>query len=263
MKIQNYTYTFCQNSTKQSFTSNYRNVKTLAGDQLYMNNTWYFRADILWGKLVDFLADKYKNVDKVNVYNYACSEGAEPFSFAMMLMEKLGEGAKKFFPIMASDIDKKILKNPKRGKVTISESDIKGFERNIGDNYKKYLDFKNNKFRHSYFLNADVRNGHIKSILKDKVIFEQKDIITDITNIKPDNSVILCRNFWQYLDEDLQSELPCKIYTHLGENSICIVGDFDSYKTYEDFKMAGFQTNRKIRLDDNRFSNDAPRWFTK
>ena len=88
------------------FTSNKRERGIKEDGTLNRNTTSFFRNDLIWGDFADLLIDKYKNENKVNVYCYACSDGSEPYSVAMLLISRLGlEGAKKFFPIIAVDKD--------------------------------------------------------------------------------------------------------------------------------------------------------------
>lgn len=180
------------------------------------------------------LIKKYKNAEKVNIYCYACSEGAEPFSLAMLLLKTLKDQGikdiqkefKKFFPIIASDIDEEILKNPKQGIIKLSRSDIKRIETILGKDYSDFIEFDNN-FQYSDFHKEWVCNGKIKPILKDKVIFKTADIRSDILNIKGNNNVILCRNFWTHLLKTDQQELAKNLFKNIGENSMCIIGEHD------------------------------------
>lgn len=187
--------------------------------------------DLDWHKLANILVEKYKNTNKVNIYCYACSEGAEPLSLAMLLIEKLGkEEAQKFFPIIASDIDEEIFKNAQNGIIKLSKWDIDNIKRILGDNYSKYIEFDNN-FKKDPNLNDEVCTGRIKSILDGTVIFNGNvDIRKSITNIEKNNSVVLCRNFWPYIPEKDQSQLAKDLFEQLGENSMCVIGSYDIRK---------------------------------
>lgn len=214
--------------SKPAFTSNARQVLDASGQLLYRNNTAFFREDLKWGKFVDTLNERYKDVDKVHIYNYACSEGAEPFSLAMLLIEKLGkEGAKKFFPIIASDIDAEVLKNPKQGIIKLSKEDIEYIKEELKNNASKYIEY-DNVFQDDPKFREKLCNGRIKPILKDTVIFKNLNIMDDLANIEKDNSIVMCRNFWPYLNSyENQLKLAQTLSEKLGENSMCVIGDFD------------------------------------
>lgn len=247
MKVQSSAQIYNRSLYNPYFTSNNRHVYNSASkvfqDLVYRNNSEFFRDDLKWDVLGDTLIDKYAKFDKANLSCYACSEGAEPFSIAMILIEKMGkDAAKKFFPILASDIDPKILENPKAGIIKLSQNDIENIKKFMGDSYSKYIEF-DNIFKFDPELSEIVCSGKIKPILKDTVVFKQADIREEIPNIeKKDNSVMLCRNFWPYLkDYNTQRQLIKGIYDKLGDNSLCIIGsDFDGYDTAIAFREVGF-----------------------
>lgn len=209
------------------FKSNNRTV-TSNGKFLYKNASGFFRQDLNWNNLVEHLSEKYKQYNKVTIYCYACSEGAEPFSMAMLLIEKLGkEKAQKFFPIIASDIDSKILENPKKGILKLSAADIKNMDKFLGNNHKKYVEYteRDYMFKHDSELEDEVCEGRIKPILENKVIFKNADILKDIDNINTNNNIIMCRNMWGYIGEKAEWDmLAKKIANKTDNNSLCIVG---------------------------------------
>lgn len=225
MKIQSQ-LTYNYQPTK-SFGSNARVVKDSAKKIVYRNHTWFFRRDLSWNKFCDMLIERYKDVDKVNVYDYACSEGAEPFSLAMMLIKKLGDKAQKFFPIMASDIDPVILKNPKNGIIRPSVDDMENIRDYVEDDYLKFFKI-DQPLKRDAELNSKLYAGYIEPVLKKAVKFEEKDITKDILNVKKDNSVIICRNLWPYLSEESREELSKNIAKQIGNNSICLIGRYDT-----------------------------------
>lgn len=206
------------------------------------NTTYFFRDDINWERFGDFLIKRYKDVKKVQVYDYACSEGAEPFSIAMILIKKLGyHAAKKFFPIMASDIDKQILIAPKKGIIRPSRKDLVSIDRNMGLMSSEFMkvDFI---FSADTSLHDDVCQGEVSPSLRKCVQFRWKNLLKDIDKIKKENSVVLCRNVWAYLSEDNKKYLAEKLCKHLGDNSVLIIGDFDKWKNIDKF----FPDNRFI-----------------
>lgn len=221
-KINNSIYT-------PHFTSNLRNVYDETGKFLYKTSSSFFRPDLEWNKLTDMLIRKYKDANKVNIHCTGCSEGAEPFSLAMLLIEKLGEqGAQKFFPIKASDINAQILENPKKGVIHLSEQDIRYIKDILGENYSRYIEFSK-KAHYSKEDNTWLYRGKIKPILNGKVIFSNRSISSELKYIEKGNNVLICRNFWSYYPENEQSKLAKDIFDKLDENSVCIIGEDDDY----------------------------------
>ena len=139
MQVNNYPIIYDKPNSKPAFTSNEIFVKE-AG-KFYQTSTSFFRKDMKWEKLVNRLAEKYHNVKSVNTQCWGCSDGSEPFTLAMMMIEKMGENAKKFFPIKAFDIDGNALKMAKSGEVKLTREDVKRIKATLGENYKKYIEF--------------------------------------------------------------------------------------------------------------------------
>lgn len=257
MKIQNSSYSL-ETKNKIAFSANIRKVANkITRSTLYKNNSWYFRSDLNWNKLIEKLDEKYSKVDKVNVYCFACSEGAEPFSLAMMLIEKLGfEKAQKFFPIIASDIDTEILIEPKKGIINVSEGDLENIKENIGNNYLKYMNLEDDcNFSHKLY--QDVYKGEISSVIRNAVIFKNYDMKSRIFDVPKRNSVVMCRNFWPYLEKPFQDNNKAQLKlldnacNKLGDNSLIIIGEYDNYSIGNKLIERGF------------YKSDVPWMYTK
>ena len=78
---------------------------TIGQKPKHMNNTSFFRLYKIWEPTVKYLEERFKDVEKVNIYNLACSDGSEPLSLAMLIKSKFPYLAKKFLPIKAFDYD--------------------------------------------------------------------------------------------------------------------------------------------------------------
>lgn len=236
-----------------SFSSCCRDVVDCAGKLVHRNDTSFFRQDIKdWDKFVDYFERKFKDAEKVNIYSLACSAGDEPYSLAIKLIEKLGEEkAKKYFPIIASDYDEKIIRMANDGYLPILDEDI------------DVLNFHTNGKISKYFTLADSLPGYIKDmdlffdgllkvkpVLRDKVNFSVADATEKCKIINNDNAIILARNFWPYLQgEDKRIKLASDLYKNLGKNSAVVVGNFDdSYGSYASKKLqdTGFVCNPEI-----------------
>lgn len=212
-----------------SFMGNSRKVKDALGELKYRNNSAFFRPDLRCNRLADKLIEKYHDVDKVQIYNYACSEGAEPYSLAMILIKKLGkEKSKKFFPIIASDIDEEILENPKQGIVKVSPFEFLMSRLSVGKKFKEFV-IPISNFKYDPKFRNVLKTANVSSELKDSVIFKQADILKDIDNIEEENSVVLCRNFFPYLSDENKNILAQKLSEKLGKNSMCVIGTYDTF----------------------------------
>lgn len=189
------------------------------GQILCSNTTDFFRDDIYWGWLARNLNTLFPKDKKVNVYNFACSDGSEAYTLAISLIEKLGEKeAQRFFPIKATDIDPYIIEEAKSGRVFAEEYDIEKLKEETGNNIEKYFTMK--KVENGYILEA-------KDILKNNIEFSRGDFLSGLDNIEKENNLILCRNFWAYLGEDEIIKCTKKLHKKLDESSIILIGHYD------------------------------------
>lgn len=233
---------------------NFASTKRIVNDENghCENFTTFFRDDINWNTFAETLNEKYKNEDKVNVYCYACSDGSEPYTLAMLLISKLGEEAKKFFPIIAKDKDDFFLEKAKKGEVEIDLTDIKAIEKYTKKKASDFFDIEADL--------SDKKNAKFvtkfKNNIKNKIIFEQGNILDDIDALEKENSIILFRNAWLYLSDGEQHRLARKLKENLGKNSINIIGDYDFKNSDVLEKMQ--KNELKLKMNGNFFYYDNP-----
>lgn len=203
------------------FKGNNRTIYSKDGALLYKTVTYFFREDLCWNDLVRLIAYKYKSSPKVNIINHACSNGQEPYSLAVKLIQTLGEEAEKFFPIQAKDIDFENIESAKIGRMGIKLNDMY----RINGATSGQLD----TFFH-YGRANNPQNDMVlipKPNIKDKVSFTQSNIFDDIDKIPSQDTVLLCRNFWPYLDASKRILLAQKLAEKLDKTSLIVVGGFD------------------------------------
>lgn len=204
------------------------------------NRTAFFRSDLPWDSLTMFLSSQMP-YGKVNVYNFACSDGSEAYSLVLSLIEKLGEDeAQKFFPIIASDVDEEIVKEANKGelKATIQEvkriSEMISHPRKITD-YFDVMKLDDDK-DFDFVL-------HPKEKLSQHVFFVHQDIEDGLDFVSKSNSLILARNFWRYLPADKLASTSLKLRKNLDSSSRIMIGDFDRM----DKKLPYFLNNLGIK----------------
>ena len=240
-------------SYNPAFSSCHRDVSDKTGKVLYRNNTSMFRSDIKnWDKFVDYLEKKFKDADRVNIYCLASSAGDEPYSLAIKLIERLGEEkAQKYFPIHASDCDKKIINLAKCGYLPIFDEDIDKIYCHTNGNIDKYFDiaYKRPKFIDDMDISYDTLM-QVKPYLKDKVVFSVADATKKCKTIRPENTIVLARNFWPYLkNEETRIKFANDLFKNTGKNSIIVVGEFDDSTgsgAAKNLYDAGFYCNPEI-----------------
>ncbi len=237
-----------------SFSAIGRNVCNSAGKLLYRNDTSLFRYDLGdWDKFTEYLMNKFKNTDKVNFYILSSSAGDEGYSVIMKLLQKYGEdGAKKFFPIIASDIDKKIVNMANKGFLPMFDIEEKLINKQTGGKFGEYFE-KTEKipdFIKDMNIEFDFLTK-VKPVLRDKIQFHKADATKECLRLKPDNSLVMARNFWPYLkDESIRIKFANDLFKTLKNNSAVVLGCFDDRSgafASKNLQDAGFIFNPEIQ----------------
>lgn len=228
MQIQNIqTISYCNQSKVPSFKSWTREVLHKNSDPCgffklvkHRNDTWLFRECLDWKRFGKFIAEKYKDLPKVNVYNYACSNGSEAYTFLMEMLSSHGyDTAMKFTPIYAKDYDPKAIDYAKSGIIRIEEGE-KGSVNSATDNRFALFFKPNEEFGDEIY--------EPRHYLSSNVIFSQADILEDYRTMPRNNTIVLARNFWPYLKYNDRIELAKNLYNHLGDNCTLVIGSFDN-----------------------------------
>lgn len=66
------------------------------------NITQYCRNDINWREFGKYLKERFPDISNVDIYDFGCSTGEEPYTLALLLQKVYGNSD---FKIQASDID--------------------------------------------------------------------------------------------------------------------------------------------------------------
>lgn len=183
-----------------------------------------FREDLDWKKLGEFLETRFAKCDKVNTYVYGCSDGSEAYSLSILLQNKFGKDAEKFFPIIAKDIDEeKISENIRRQKEGCAKAELGYYQMRHRleleeDEAKKYI-------KHAI---GGVSNDLMLDKTTSPVKFSAANILEDLNNIDSKHpSIVMCRNMWPYINENEYKEFAKQLYNRLAPGSVVIVGTFD------------------------------------
>lgn len=180
--------------------------------------TEFFRDDFDIDGLINYANNFYKDTPKVNVISYACSTGKETYSLALKLKTNLKDKAIKFLPLIAKDIDANCILKAKRGRYKISDSEAQKIDRAGGINLYRYIDIIDDGLE-QYSL--------VKDSLKKDIEFKKADICEDIESIPNKNTILICRNFWTYLQPTQQIELADKIAKKFDKTSLVVIGSFE------------------------------------
>jgi chemotaxis methyl-accepting protein methylase len=185
-------------------------------DSLFINVTEFFRNkesfdfidNTIVPKIIENKKDKKHRV--IRVWSCACSTGDEPYSLAMLLLEKLGKETDKFtIVVYGTDIDEGALKDAGEG---LYEKDrLKAVPEKL---MKKYFEQK-----------TDIL-FQLKKEVVNLVMFRHHDVIND----KPIKhcDLILCRNLLIYFNKQLQEETLLKFHQSLNDSGYLILGMVES-----------------------------------
>ena len=194
-------YKECLNLLKNDpeFKAAYLNHFTINTSEFFRNpDTFKYLKNEIIPKLLD-------KENKINIWSAPCSNGSEPYTISIILHE-LGID-KSRYNILASDLDKKIIKTAKNG--VYGSSSLKNVPDNLLNKYFKKLPGKN-----KYQLN--------RKIITD-VDFEKKDLINE--RFKKNWHLILSRNFFIYLTKEVKKQLTEKFISVLKEGGYFFLGN--------------------------------------
>ena len=247
MQIQNISSTNYYNKTQSpNFKSWTREVLHKNSDPYgfvklvkHRNDTWLFRECLDWKRFGNFLVEKYKDIPKVNVFNYACSNGSEAYTFLMEIFSHHGYSiATKFTPIYAKDYDQTAIDYAESGLITIEEGEKGSVNLNTEGRFPMF------------FIESDLPEKNLyetRHILSNNVVFSNANILDDYKTMPKDNTVVLARNFWPYLKYNERIELAKNLFNHLGNNCTLVIGKFDNIGSWDNtptrqiLESAGFK----------------------
>ena len=237
------------------------NKKTLIKDVVHRNDTAFFRNGIFWDKLISFLVAKFKDIPKINVYSYGCSDGSEVFSFIMHLLSQYDKDvSNKFLPVVAKDYDDVAINKIKRNDYYMSFAEKEMINLSTSNSYDRFVREKEGKKNEYGEFPVELKEELFKHVKLSKA-----DIFSDYKSIKPQNSVVFVRNFWPYIKSSYaRQNLLNKLYEHLDYGSMIVIGDYDKSATdwsiVNQITKAGFRSTdmpyvyQKVKpLDDPEF----------
>lgn len=206
-------------------------IKDKDGNAVNRCDTAIFRNDLDFDEVVNFIDKKYESVKQPKILDYACSDGEEIYSVLSIFDYMLGEKAKKFYPIMARDIDSEALELAQKGVFYCTYDEYMAAEHYLKDNLNKYFtpcpqylkNYKNRAVQKNY----GGSNYKISDEVKNRVKFGKGNIVEDAQKIDFKNTVLFARNFWAYLSKDEIDTLAKTLAKRMDNSSTLVIGDYD------------------------------------
>jgi two-component system CheB/CheR fusion protein len=182
-------------------------------DTLLINVSEFFRDPEAWGvieeKIIPKILAKKSKGDSIRVWSAGCSTGEEPYSFAILLADKLGDAISDYnIRIYATDIDDKALAEARTGQYAI------GKLKNVREEFLDKYFIKENGF---YKIHRNIRQ---------MVAFGRQDIVSDAPISRLD--IVICRNLLIYFNSDLQNRVITKFHYALYDHGYAFFGKSES-----------------------------------
>ncbi len=222
MKIIN---NYCQ--SKQSFTSTRMRTLDKAGNVLCCNYTNLNREDLDWQKFARFLQNRYFRQSRVKINLYGCSDGSDAYTLTINLIKELGTGAKKFFPILASDISEPVIKTAKEGKILLHSKDLDYLDK-LGARHYFERDYNEPV---QIMRNIEFFPHHVSKQLRETVDFSIKDVNKSVKNHDFSDEVFIFRNGWTFNTLENQNQLARNLHTNSNNKTLVVIGQSDLFKS--------------------------------
>lgn len=205
--------------------------------------TKMFRADINWQRFTNFIVKHFHDKDKVNIIQFASSDGSEAYTQIITLLEN-NKNPQKFFPIEAYDINEDIYKAAASGYINLNDKDkLKFTDRKI--DFYKYFAKENSSeiskiaIQHDKLQNTEAYKA--RQILTDKVNFHHGDMFKILPEHEDkSNTIVLCRNILNYFsDRDLDKFVTTAAWK-LKSGSLLVTGEIDFIRVDDIIQRNGF-----------------------
>jgi chemotaxis protein methyltransferase CheR len=219
---------YIQGLQLQSFEGYLQFLQKLPGESHYWqefvnllttNKTDFFREPKHFDYIINTVIPAWlKTGEKVmKVWSCASSSGEEPYTLAMVLKKHLP--ANKDFEILATDIDTDILNHAKNGVYAMTK-----FEE-IPEEYRK----------DSVSVGTgDVSNWfRIKSSLKEKVTFQQHNLMEEADVENRTFDLVFCRNVLIYFSRETISRVVQNLENKTKESGLLFIGHSESLQGTE------------------------------
>lgn len=184
--------------------------------KLTINVSEFFRNAERFQELWDrILPDLLSKQPRVNIWSAGCSDGAEPYSVAIIVSELQAESRVR---IIATDVDKAILE--KALAAVYGANEVKSLPPEL---VGKYFDVRDNSF-------------YLKDSIKKMVEFKAHNLLLEPFESQLD--LIICRNVVIYFTEEAKAVLYRKFYEALRPGGYLMVGGTEPLLKY---RQLGFE----------------------
>jgi chemotaxis protein methyltransferase CheR len=177
---------------------------------LTTNMTSFYRESAHFDFLTKILPEKFGKLPEVRIWCCAASTGQEPYTIGITANEALGQSRPGRIRILATDIDKEVLKKASIGKY--DEKDLQGLNPMLRE---RYFD----KVKGHYQANDDLHN---------MIHFAYFNLMNPSYQFQNKFHVIFCRNVLIYFDEETVKKVISNLASVLVPGGYLILGHSES-----------------------------------
>lgn len=187
-----------------------------------------FRDDEDWDYLMKYILLNFFSKKQVNIYSLGCSDGSEPYTYALYLKSKLPkEHLKKFSQIIACDINPEMIRVAKSGFINLSPEDIRNIKKYV-KNAGQYLQDTGDPILICGNVYTDQKSFKFSREITKMIKFKKSDILTEVKALEDDgNSVVNIRNVFPYLNNEYVDEILKNLSQKLKTGSMFVFGRYD------------------------------------
>lgn len=198
-------------------------LKLKAAEELYMevtdamttNESMFFRDtkpfNQLRNAMLPRIVENKAATRSFRVWSAACSNGQEPYSILMTLLEEIHKLSGWNYDIVATDISPRVLEKAKKGIYT-------QFEVQRGLPIQMLL---------KYFKQVDAQNWQIHEKLRETIAFRVYNLLDDLTPLGKFD-IIFCRNVLIYFDEATKSKVLDTMAGMLNPGGFLLLGSSET-----------------------------------
>ena len=187
------------------------------------SKSWFMRTYPSIEERVNIFLKEFKNVPKVNFYDFGCSNGSDIYSVLIGLHLNGGyDVLNKFGPAKCRDICYAPIYAAKKGEYLLNVVEMSEIDRYTNGDFDKYF-YSPLRCEDMY----RTHRWHISPYIKDYANFEIGDITEDYKMIEPYNSIVQTRNMWPYLKPEQKQTLAKNLHDQMRGNAILVIGGIE------------------------------------
>lgn len=183
-------------------------------DSVTTNETYFFREPAQLAAFTDEIVPELlekKAVRKIRIWSAGCSSGEEPYTIAMLLMEK-GLYERGTFEIFASDINQQVLSKARKG--VYRENSFRSTSAEV---------------RERYFERESETTWRIRDNVRNRVSFGRVNLYDESrVALLGQLDVIFCRNVIIYFDDSSKRTVVSNFHSRLIEGGYLLLGHSES-----------------------------------